>query len=92
MPSIRYGRHTPASSTIDESLVTRQRDSRGGGEEALLFFKLFVESRPGRFGPTGAVARWTIPRVVRSTYPTIPIGEGRWCCGGKTVELPSPGQ
>jgi hypothetical protein len=51
VPSIRYGRHTPASSTIDESLVTRQRDSRGGGEEALLFLKLFVELKAGAVRP-----------------------------------------
>jgi hypothetical protein len=62
----------------------------GEGEEALLFFKLFVELKAGAVRPTGAVARWTIPRVVQSTYPTIPIGMGGGAVAARLLSFPHP--
>jgi len=93
VPSIRYGRHTPASSTIDESLVTRQRDSRGGGEEALLFLKLFVELKAGAARPYRR--RRQVDYPTSSSVNLSYNSDRRWevvLCGGQTVELPQPGQ
>jgi hypothetical protein len=50
-PSIRYGRHTPLDPLSTKASTHVNATHAGEGEEALLFFKLFVELKAGAVRP-----------------------------------------